>query len=108
MVRSYPLKQSFIEYFQLDQNDSTLTHEKALAFIESQIRNASNPLEKALDIWDKFVMTNENFFDYCMQYNPKSRVKELRQRIQQENNVEYTMLAFMIIGISPFCCHTQT
>lgn len=108
MSFSYPLKHAFIEYFQLNQIDNTVTARKLNDYLETVIRNSSNPQEKALEIWDTFVMTNDNFFDIQRPYNMYERVVELREQIVKENKIGFTLLAFGSIGVSPFCQQHQS
>lgn len=98
----YPLKRSFIDYFKLNQIDNTITARKLNDYLETVIRNSSNPQEKALELWDKFVMTNDNFFDitYC---DMGTRVNQLRKDIVANNNIDYTLCVFRMIGVGAFC-----
>lgn len=96
----YPLKQSFIEYFKLNLIDNTVDIEQLNNFLEKQILSSSNPQERALEIWDKFVLPTTNFYDTSYSVE---RANELRTRIIKENDIIYTVRAIGIVGMSPFC-----
>lgn len=103
MLIPYPLKQSFLDYFQLNQIDNTITIDKLIKYMERVIHASPDPNQKALEIWDTFVMNNENFFDMPSTYDMHERVKRMRQEIIEQNNIHYTLLTFGCVGVSPFC-----
>jgi len=96
----YPLKQSFIEYFKLNQIDNTIDIEQLNNYLEKQILSSPNPQERALEIWDRFVLPTKNFFDTSCSVE---RANQLRAKMIKENDINYTLLAFGIVGVSPFC-----
>ena len=96
----YPLKQSFIEYFKLNQIDNTIDIEQLNNYLEKVILSSSNPQERALEIWDRFVLPTSNFFDTGCSVE---KVAKLREEIIKENNINYTLLVLGIVGVSPFC-----
>lgn len=102
MLFSYPLKKSFLEYFELNQIDNNITVDRLNEYLHSQILTSPDPNQKALEIWDKFVMSNEDFFDMSHR-DMKKRIVELRNNILTVNNIYYTLNAFGCVGASPFC-----
>jgi len=96
----YPLKQSFIEYFNLNQIDNTIDIEQLNNFLQKEILLSPNPQQRALEIWDKFVLPTKYFFDTKCSIE---RANQLREKIIRENDINYTFMAFGIIGVSPFC-----
>lgn len=102
---SYHLKQSFIEYFNLNQIDNNANIEQVIAFLAKQIKNADNPQQKALHIWDNFVTTNDDLFDFFTSKDVKTRLSELRDMILHNFSVDNAICAFRCVGISPFCYH---
>lgn len=102
MLFSYPLKKSFLEYFELNQIDNNITIDKLNNYLHSQILASADPHQRALEIWDTFVMCNEDFFD-MKHIDMKKRILELREVIISKQNIFRTLNAFGCVGVSPFC-----
>lgn len=96
----YPLKQSFIEYFQLNQIDNTVYHSQLHEYLVKKIMESPNPQERALEIWDKFVLHDE---DDTIDPYVKTRIKEYTEDIYKHNDVHYTINVIGCVGVSPFC-----
>lgn len=97
----YPLKQSFIDYFQLNQIDNTVYHSQLHEYLVKQIMKSTNPQEKALEIWNTFVVPiQENMCEV-----EKLKIKRYTEEIYKRDNIHYTLNVFCCVGVSPFC-HT--
>lgn len=101
----YPLKQSFIDYFKLNQIDNHITIDKLNTYLQGVILESPDPHQKALEIWDTFVMTNEDFFDTSY-IDMKNKRVELRKVIETKSNIYRSLNAFGCVGVSPFCDKT--
>jgi hypothetical protein len=95
----YQLKQSFIDYFHLNQIDNTVYHSQLHEYLVKKIMESSNPQEKALEIWNTFVTPMEE--NMCEV--EKTRIKQYKKDILKRDNIHYTLNALGCIGVSPFC-----
>ena len=102
MLFPYPLKKSFIEYFELNQIDNNITVDKLNEYLHKQILASDDPHQKALEIWDKFVMSNEDFFDMSGR-DMQKKTFEYREVITSRQNIFRTLNIFGCVGVSPFC-----
>ncbi len=99
----YRLKQSFIEYFQLNQIDNTVYHSQLHEYLVKQIMESPNPQEKALEIWNTFVVPiTEN---RCVDETERKRIQHYTEEILKRDNIHYTINVLGCVGVSPFC-HT--
>jgi hypothetical protein len=97
----YKLKQSFIDYFQLNQIDNTVYHSQLHEYLVKQIMESANPQEKALEIWNMFVVPiHENMCQV-----KKNRINKYTEEIYKRDNIHYTLNVLGCVGVSPFC-HT--
>ena len=90
----YPLKQSFIEYFKLNQMDNTVYHSQLHEYLIKKIMECPNPQDKALEIWNIFVLPCDE---------QEGKIKEHTEYILKHNKVDYTISAIRCVGLSPFC-----
>lgn len=102
-VFEFPLKQSFLDYFSLKDVDRNVNTGMLNHFFYEQLKICQNPCEKALDIWDKFVDTNDDFFDLFGEQMTKEKLQQYRERIQNTNNIIDICTVFIYVGCSPFC-----
>ncbi len=100
---SYPLKQSFIEYFQLNQVDDTMNIFQFQKFLYKQLNSVDNLQKRALEIWDTFVLSNNNFFDIPEQMTKKDVIQQHREDIANCNNIHEIVAIFTCVGVSPYC-----
>jgi hypothetical protein len=70
-------------------------------FLAKVLENCINPTEKALEIWDNFVTTNDNFFDTLPMWVEKKRLH--RDDICKSKNIYEVLTIFACVGLSPFC-----
>jgi hypothetical protein len=99
----FPLKQSVIDYFNLNLIDDKVSNEEFSDFLVKVLESSQNPLEKALDIWDTFVMTNNDFFDIPERWTTKEKRLLDRDDILNSNNVYEISMIFANKGVSSFC-----
>lgn len=98
---SYPLTQQALKYFNIIVEDS-LTHQQMEMYLKYHISNHENPKEKALDIWDKFVVI-ENLKDLPQQFTTEEKLKSYRKTIEDTDDIQQYLWAFHLVGlISPF------
>jgi hypothetical protein len=100
---SYPLKQSFIDYFRLNQVDDTMNIFQFQKFLYKQLNSVVNLQKRALDIWDTFVLSNNNFFDIPEQMAKKDVIQQHREDIANCNNIYEIVAIFTCVGVSPYC-----
>jgi len=100
---SFPLKRITIDYFQLNLIHNNVNNEQLTTFLTNHLQMSSCPKETALDIWDKFVMTNDDFFDTLPCWTTKEKLEQYRNHIAQCDNVYEIASYFASIGVSPFC-----
>ena len=97
----YQIKQSFIDYFQLNQTENTIYHSQLHDYLVKQIMNSQHPQERALEIWNTFVVPiQENICEV-----EKSKIKKYTEEIYKRDNIHYILNVLGCVGVSPFC-HT--
>jgi hypothetical protein len=104
---SFPLKQTTIDYFKLNLIHNTVNNEQLAKFLMNHLQNSGYPTATALDIWDKFVTTNDDFFDTLPCWTTKEKLEQYRNHIAQCDNVYEIASYFASIGVSPFCNRHQ-
>lgn len=104
-VLEFPLKQSFLDYFSLNDIDRNVYTGMINSFLYMKLKESENPTEMALNIWDTFVATNNDFFDCEMfgQHMTKDKLQEYRECIENTNDVHEICTVFMKVRCSPFC-----
>ena len=102
-VFTFPLKQSFLDYFSLTNVDRNVYTAMLNHFFYEELIKCQNPTEKALDIWDKFVEANDDFFDLFGEQMTKEKLQIYRERIKNTNNIIEICTVFTFVGCSPFC-----
>lgn len=103
MTVSYTLKQSFIDYFNLNQVDNTMNIFEFQKFLYKQLNNAHNLQKRALEIWDTFVTINTDFFDIPEHLAKKEAIQQHREDIANCNNIHEIVAIFACVGVSPYC-----
>lgn len=99
----FPLKQTFLDYFALDGIDNTASSSMISKFIYQELQKCGNPCEKGMEIWEKFVETNDDFFDMPSEWLTKKRLDTYKDQIKNSKNPAEISTVFGCIGVSPFC-----
>ena len=103
---SYPLTKEALHYFNIVVEDC-LTHQQMEMYLKHCISNHAYPKEKALDIWDKFVVI-ENLTDLPQQFITDENLKSYRKIIEDSDDIDQYLWAFHLVGlISPFWSKKQ-
>ncbi len=100
---SYPLKQLTIDYFQLNLIHKDVSNPQFSKFLSEVLHSSPYPIQKAIDIWDTFVMTNTDFFDIPASWATKEKLEKGRNDIRKSQNVHEIVIIFGSMGVSSFC-----